>query len=242
VRSAVIHYDPTRAASRLPRSLIAPATLLLLTAFAQPAFAGDGGVYVGAELGHTLSTYHRADLDSALVDLFSGAGYSAALSGSSVRNEHNPWSANVGYQISSYFALEASYIHLGTLKYATSGTATSVLGNSPVAVDLNIKSRGPALALVGVLPMTDSWDLEARLGAYEGKTTTLSEVTIGTSSNPGVDTKTSTSLMAGIGTGYVIAAHWVVRLDYTHLNQLGEKSLGKSFNVDLLTAGVTYAF
>jgi opacity protein-like surface antigen len=225
----------------VPRAAVAAATLSLLLSV-HPALADDGGLYVGANLGYTVSTYHHADLDRALVDLFNGAGYTAALSGSSVHNEHAPWSVKVGYQVSPYFGLEASYIELGTLKYATSGIATSAFGSAQLAVNLNIKSSGPAVALVGALPMTNHWDFEARLGAYEGKTKTESTVTIDTSTSSAIDTRTSTSLMAGIGAAYVADPRWILRLDYTRLNQLGEKALSKSFNVDLLTAGVSYAF
>jgi hypothetical protein len=239
----VTHYYPEQAASRVLRVSLAAATLSLSSAFAPPALADDGvGVYFGANVGYTLSTYRRADLDSAVVDAFSGAGYTAALSGSSLHNEHSPWSVNAGYQVTRYFGLEASYIELGTLKYAASGTATSIFASASTTVDLAIRSRGPALALVGVLPMTNDWDLEARLGAYEGKTLTESVVTVQPNTTSGFDSKTSTSLLVGVRAAYVIAAHWVLHLDYTHLNQLGERDFDKSFNVDLLTAGVTYAF
>jgi opacity protein-like surface antigen len=208
----------------------------------QPAAADGGALYLGAGAGYTLSTYRQADLDNAVINTFAASGYTLALSSSSVQNQHTPWSVDVGYRFSTYFGLEAAYLELGTLNYASAGTATSILGGAPATTSLSIRSHGPALAFVGVLPLTDAFGLEARLGAYEGKTVTQFAVTVGGTPSSGTDSQTSASLLAGVGTSYIVAAHWVVRLGYVHLNQLGEKTLGKSFNVDLLTAGVDYVF
>lgn len=233
--------DVTDYAGLLPAP-IACAALVSLCLGAPPAVADGGGLYLGASGGYTLSSYRHADLDSALVQSFAGSGDTLVLSGSSIRNEHAPWSVDVGYRFSAFFGLQASYLELGTLKYAGAGTASSLFGSIPVTVSLDIRSRGPALALVGALPLTNDWGLDARLGVYEGKTVTEFAVTSNGTPNSGSDSKTSASLLAGLGTSYVLGGHWVLHLDYTHLNKLDEKVLTKSFNVDLLTAGVAYAF
>lgn len=226
-----------------PTRIAAALMSLCFVAFvAQPALADGGGLYLGASAGYTLSSYRRADLDDAVIESLAGSGYTFAPSSSSVRKGQPPWSVDLGYQFSSYFGLEASYLELGTLKYASAGTATSIVGNGPAEVNVKIESRGPALALVGVLPLTNDWSFETRLGVYEGKTfTEFADTIIGTP-NSGADSKTSASLLASLGGSCVLAGHWVLHLDYTHLNRLDEKVLTKSFNVDLLTAGLSYAF
>ena len=228
-----------------PRLLPAPLAglaLLSLGLVVQPALADDGGLYLGASAGYTLSSYRRAELDNAVIGNFAGVGYTLTLSSSSDRYGKSPWTVDVGYQFSSYFGLEASYLDLETLKYASAGSATAFGGGGPTAVDLSIRSRGPALALVGALPLTNFWTLQARLGAYEGKTSTRFATNVNGTPDSGSDSKASATLLASLGTSYVLASHWVLHLDYTHLNKLGEKILTKSFNVDLVTAGIAYAF
>lgn len=220
----------------------AAATLLALSLFARPAVADEAGLYVGANVGYTLGTYRRSDLNGALIAAVASSGDNLVLCCSQVHDKESPWAVNVGYRFSRYLGIEASYVQLGTVRYASLGTESSFFGSNPLAVDLNIKSRGPGLAFVGVLPMTNDWDLEARLGGYEGKTITQYAITAGGSPSNGSDSKTSASLLAGIGAEYIVAAHWVLHLDYTRLNSLGEKILSKSFSVDLLTAGVNYVF
>ena len=231
----------THYAGLLPAPL-ASLALLSVGLLTQPAVADESGPYLGASTGYTLTSYRRSDLDNAVIGNVAGGGYTLALSGSSDRYGQPPWSLDLGYQFSSYFGLEASYLDLGTLKYASAGTETSIVGGGSFAVDLSIRSRGPALAVVGTLPLTNDWRVETRLGAYEGKTTTEFVSTFNGTPNSGSDSKASTTLLASLGASYVLAAHWVLHVEYTHLNHLGEKVLSQSFNVDMVTAGVDYAF
>jgi opacity protein-like surface antigen len=224
-----------------------PATIAAATLFvalpAQPARADDGGLYLGANLGYTLDTYRHADLNSALIEQFASAGDHLTLSSSSLRDARDPWSVDLGYRFSSYFGVEASYLQLGTLEYGARGKETGFLGSStPLATSINIKSRGPAVALVGMLPMTYDWNLDARLGVYEGKTLSQYVTASNAGGFRGSDSTTSATLLASVGTSYVVGGHWMLCLDYIRLNQIGEKLVSKSFNVDLLTAGVTYTF
>jgi opacity protein-like surface antigen len=224
------------------RAAFAAAALLTTGLSARPAAADEQGMYVGADVGYTLSTYGRQDINSAVASSFASGGETLALSSSYARDRQTPASADVGYRFLTYFGVEASYLTLGTVEYASRGKATSLFGGGPTEVELSFKSRGPALALTGALPMTNDWSLTVRLGAYEGKTLTHYASDVDGTAHHGSVAKTSTSLLAGVGSQYVIAAHWVLRLDYTHLNQLGEGLLSKSFNVDLLSAGVNYVF
>jgi opacity protein-like surface antigen len=227
-------------ALRAQLAALALAAWLLSPAAAR---ADDSGLYLGASGGYTLDSYHRADLNEALVENLAASDYTLVLRGASLHEQGTPWALEVGYRFSSYFGLEASYLELSSLRYQSVGTAIPPFGSSGKATfDLDFKSRGPTLSFVGVLPLTNQWNLEARLGAYEGKTTTDYAASVIGSPSSGAESQTSASVLASVGTQYVIAPHWVVRLDYTRLNSLGEKLLDKSFNVDLLTAGVFYAF
>jgi hypothetical protein len=229
----------TRTPGGRASTALAAAALLVMGLAARPAAADDGGIYVGADAGYTLSTYRREEINDAVVASYAAGGDTLHLTSSYVRDRQTPAAFDVGYRFAGNFGIEASYLTLGTVEYAGRGKVSSFYGSGLAQVALSFKSRGPALALTGSLPMTNYWSLTARLGAYEGKTLTDYASSTGSS---GTDSKTSASLLAGVGTQYVLGAHWLLRLDYTHLNQLGEEVLNKSFNVDLLTAGVNYVF
>jgi opacity protein-like surface antigen len=217
---------------------------LSMGVFSEPAMADDSGFYIGANIGRVLSTYRRSDLDAALSAGFGGANSGFVLGSSSLHKAHAMWSADIGYMLSPNVGIEASYIDLGTLKYSAAATqpSTSGTGSAPVTVNVDIKSRGPALALIGVLPMSNSWELDARAGAYEGKTISTFRSVLQTTNNFGTESKTSTSLLAGFGGSLTLTSHCTVRLDYLRLQHLNEQVFGRSFNVDLVTAGMNFVF
>lgn len=224
-------------------SLLAAAAATTVCLCSPAAMADDTGFYIGANVGRVLRTYRLTDIDNGLIAAFASSGNSVVLGSSSLRKDHVMWTADVGYMASRNFGIEASYLHLGSLAYSTSGTeSVGGTGTSAVSVNLDIKSRGPALAAVAVLPMSNWWTIDARVGAYEGKTIATYTTTIDANSKPGTQSKTSTSLLAGVGTAFTVSSHCALRADYIRLESVKEAVLGRSFNVDLVTAGVVLVF
>jgi hypothetical protein len=229
------------ATSRLAAAGTAASLGLLVTS--TPARADDTGFYVGANVGRVLSTYHRADIDSAVTRDFGAANTNFAMGPSSVRKDHAMWSVDVGYMLSQNFGIEASYLYLGSLRYSGFGSEPAAAGGtSQVMANIEFKSHGPALAVLGVLPMNNIWEVDARLGAYEGKSVATYYTAVDAFTTAGRLSKSSTSLLAGLGTAVTITSHCVARLDYMRIQHLDEEVLRGSFNVDLLTVGLAFVF
>jgi opacity protein-like surface antigen len=222
--------------------LIAVTVICPVCLFSEPAAADESGVYIGANVGRVLGTYRRADLDNALTAAFGGTDSGFLLGSTSIRKSHAMWSADIGYMVSRYVGIEASYLDLGTLDYAASAAISTASAAQSVSVNTDIESRGPALALIGVLPMTDSWDMAARIGAYRGRTHTDFTSNVGTNSNSGSLSEASTSLLAGVRASYILSSHCTIRLDYIRIEHAGEKLFDRAFNVDLVTAGLSYVY
>jgi OmpA-OmpF porin, OOP family len=211
--------------------------------FGTSAMADESGFYIGANVGRVLGTYRRNDINNALISDFGGADGGFALGPSSVEKSHAAWTADIGYMLTRNFGIEASYLNLGSLAYSSFGTQTALDGGaSAVAVTLNTKSHGPALALIGVLPMSNIWEVDARVGVYEAKTISTYETTVGENTSRGRLSETSSSTLAGVGTALTLSSHCTLRLDYVRLQRIREKALERAFNVDLLTAGVAFVF
>jgi hypothetical protein len=231
------------------RLATAGATASLGLLLAAPAIADDDtGFYVGANVGRVLSTYRRASLDDAVTGVFGtsfdGSSTGFAIGTSSVKKDRVMWSADVGYMLSRNVGIEASYLNLGSLRYSSFGTQPSASGSgtSQVIANVDIKSHGPALALLGVLPMSNLWEVDARVGAYEGKTSSTYYSAVDANTNAGRLSKSSTSLLVGVGTGLTLTNHCVARLDYMRIEHINEQLFGHSFNVDMLTVGFAYVF
>jgi opacity protein-like surface antigen len=229
----------------LARPAAAGAAVLLCLAGAS-ARADDAGLYVGATGGITASSYGQHALDQAVTAAATASGYDLKLGTTSLETGEPAAAAVVGYMLNSVFGFEASYLYVNTERYRTSAKESYSTLTGPVTVPfdfaLNLTSRGPTLALVGALPLIDGWQLDGRVGAYEGSMRSDYWTRAGTYKTSGSESETSTSLMLNAGTSYVFAAHWVVRLEYVYLNHLSEKVTDTSYNAGLALAGVTYWF
>jgi opacity protein-like surface antigen len=214
----------------------AAASCLLLYAGAAPAVAEDGGLYVGASGGITLSTYSQSELNKSLIEGFNN---DFVVKSSTADKPSAVWWAGIGYMLGPNFGIELSYLDLGTIKYRATGTYQT---DTATTAAVDIHSRGPALALRGVLPVLNAWSLDARAGLYVGKTTSDYDSLVGTQSNVGSESTTAGSVLLGVGSSYNFTGHLAVRLDVLYINGIHERVLNNSFNTTLLTAGVTYAF
>ena len=220
---------------------VAGAVLALVPVAA--ATAADGAFYVSASAVRTVTTLSTTDVaDAAVATVASISGTTLALSSSSSSLD-NPlgWSAAVGYRIGP-IGIEASYLDLGHETYQLAGTETSASGPSSLTSTIQVGSKGPALALVGYVPLLDSLQADIRVGAFDGRTSTVYSNQIDSIPHNGSVSGTTTSALAGIGLDYAVTGHLSVNVNFLHLNRLREKFLDVTFNVNLATAGLTYVF
>jgi len=212
--------------------------------FAGPAIAGEPGFYIGANAVSLLSTYRRPALDREMTAELLAVNDSYVMGTSSVERTHYTWNVNFGYMLTRNFGVEASFLDLGPFRYSGFGTTTSIQDGtqSPTHLDLDVRSHGPGLAVVGALPMTNFWELDARLGVLQIKTKSNYQLTDNGGNSTGAQSENSTSMMASVGTAFTVTPHIVLRMDYLRVQHIKEQALGLSYNVDAVTAGIEYVF
>jgi hypothetical protein len=138
--------------------------------------------------------------------------------------------------------IDAAFLHVGEMRYVAVGRLTSLFGSQSISTDNEVTSHGPALSLILRLPLTESFAADLRLGDYYGKASLDDSVHVGSNSSATVASKSSSSLLAGVGVSYTIAGHASVRLDYLRINETGSDDTIGKFSVNLATAGVSYTF
>jgi hypothetical protein len=150
------------------------------------------------------------------------------------------WSALAGYRIFDYAAVEVAYVDLGSLsEFQPARSFTPIIG-LPITlpeVERELETTAPTISALGILPVTDSWDVFLRLGWYfaDQKVTFRSPAYTGSRKTYGTD-----GVLFGAGTQYNFGEHWTVRLDFQRLDDVGENNGFGSSDIDVLSLGVLF--
>jgi hypothetical protein len=203
---------------------------------------GLSGVYIGGSYGRAENLYDTRFVDGQYQNAATGAGETLKFTSSSVQRWSNAWWANAGYMPSSYFGIDAAFIHLGELTHRASGEVKNLLGMEPFIDSATVTSHGPALSLRLRLPLSDSFAVDMRVGDYYGKTSLTVASYFRSKLTQTPFTHSGSSFLASVGGGYSFAGHWSLRLDYLRVNDAGNSGDVGTYSVNMAAAGVSFTF
>jgi hypothetical protein len=200
------------------------------------------GLYFGANFGRALNSYNTGYIDQQYVSQAVEFGDSLDITSRSVHRFDDIWWGDVGYYFTPYVALDAAFLHLGEVRYKTAGIVNEGGTDDAIATSTEVTTRGPALSILGRVPLTDQLEADIRLGDYIGKSVFYNRIDVLSQESLVTASRTTSSLLAGAGGAYTFAGHWSVRLDYLRVNKTGDSATGGKFSVNLATAGVSFTF
>jgi len=203
---------------------------------------GVNGLYFGGSFGRSQNTYDTAFVDDQYQQAATAVGDKLEFDSSSTHRTADTWWADVGCLPWTYVGFDASFIHLGELTHRAGGTLHSSTGDKPVTTTATVTSHGPALALLARLPLTDSLDLDVRLGDYDAKTALTHGLLFQSKYTASVQSANSSSLLVSAGAAYTFAGHWSVRLDYLRINRAGNGNTVGNYSANVATAGAAFTF
>ena len=204
--------------------------VLSAAATAHAQSSGPARFYAGFDLGR--AHYSRVADQAGFLE---GSGSGADLA----------WKARVGWQLSKYFAVEASYADLGRFD-AEEGTACPAAGGPcpPVPVSTHIRAAG--IAGIASWPLGDHFRLNASLGLLHRQTGSDVKDVPGPARWRPSDTDIAGLL--GVGTSYVLTERIEVGLEWSRTYSLDYRQTADDHVVyndgesRLLSAGVRVRF
>lgn len=219
------------------------AALCLGVLLCHAARADDfSGVFVGANFGRALNSYNTGYIDQRYQTQAAQLGDTLGVTSRSVHRFVDVWWGDAGYYFTPNVGLDAAFLHLGEIRYKMAGKLNVGGTEDATATSTEVTSHGPALSLLGRLPLTDWFEADLRLGDYLGKTDFYNRISVLGQSSIGTASKTNSSLLAGVGGAFSFAGHWSARLDYLRVNKTGDSATSGKFSVNLATAGVSFTF
>jgi opacity protein-like surface antigen len=223
------------------RQILLSTAVALGLALPLAATAADSGAYLGALVGYSSVDIKSSDWDAAALDAFASLP-GGTLTSTKLDKNDTGFGVTVGYQFMPNLALEAYYLDLGKAKGTATGTALNGTVTVPLTITGDFKSKGPAVAVVGILPFAEGWAVDLRAGLYYGKTEVALSASSGGVSSGDSLSKEKSSFMGGIGASYSFTDNWSVRLDYLYFDKVGDKNTTGEANVGLAALGVRYRF
>ena len=151
-------------------------------------------------------------------------------------DEGTGWSVTAGYRVNRYLAVEASYVNLGTLEATRSLVLPLFLGGGTLGFHRELETSGPALAAIGILPLSDSWELYVRAGILFAD----SELTTAINGNSNTVSFDSQSTTLGAGAQFDWGGHWSARLELQRSLGVGGGDVANEADVDGVSLGVLY--
>jgi len=217
-------------------------TLLTLAALAaSPSIAAERGFYAGFDLGQSRYDLDLRDIDGRVVDAFDSLGLSVLSGESSTSEDGFTYGITFGYQILPYLAVEASYVDLDDAEYRGSATVTDGVSAADFRTQVTTESSGPALSVLGILPLPRNWEVYARAGLYFSNTDVTAQLSSGDLVSSASDSSSSEEFLWGAGVGYS-RDRWTVRLDYQQYTDVGDEDVLGEVNIDRIAFSALYRF
>jgi len=152
-------------------------------------------------------------------------------------DEGTSWTVTAGYRINRYLAVEAGYVNLGTLSSTHTIARPAIFGGGTFNFSRELQTEGPTLTAFGVLPLSDSWQLFARVGMLFADSDLRTSVDGSSSFASSFDSDATT---LGAGAQYDWGGHWSGRLEFQRTQDLGGDDVANSADVDSISLGFLY--
>jgi opacity protein-like surface antigen len=152
-------------------------------------------------------------------------------------DEATAWGATAGYRIGRYVAVELNYLNLGKLEASDLVLLPPFPGGGTTTLQRELETTGPALSVLGILPLSASWEVYLRAGVLFADM----EFTTSIGASSASHTTGSEAAAVGAGVQFNWAEHWSARIELQRFLEVGEDdTFSSSADIDLLSLGIFY--
>jgi OmpA-OmpF porin, OOP family len=229
----------------------AAAAFVSLGMLAAPAAdANEVGFYLGANVGLSTKEGDRADYEDFASDVHAFFGFTPTEFSSSFDEKDQTYNLHVGYRFNRFLAIEGGYADLGAISYRSQAFGNFPMDQGTINFNVDSETSGFVVSVLGVLPLTYTWEVYARAGALFA--TNKLKINLGVRgeifATPGGDnisdafSKSSTDYLGGVGVAMRLLDIYDLRLEYQRVFDAGLEETGGVGDIDVATLGVTVTF
>lgn len=158
------------------------------------------------------------------------------------------WNFSLGYRVNKYLAAELAYVDSGEaslVEHYRPGASLSPIPTpvSEITRGYSVTSRGPALSVLGSLPLSSQWELFLRGGVLfakqevEMRTHTTSGIVVGGQLDRDFSDEVIT---VGAGVQWAFLPRWTARLEYQRTDDLQANEIMGESRIDQASLSVLF--
>jgi OOP family OmpA-OmpF porin len=225
------------------RPAAALAVAVLAIGFCARAGAAEYGFYVAGYYGTADKQVVKSAHDSFANSIYDAFGFAPEQTVSTLDDgKDKSFGMAAGYRLLEHLAIEAGYMDLGSVGYRNDSFGTNLIVEvqEPWQQRLESSTTGIAISALGILPLSDRWELYGRAGALIASNEVDVFITDFFGSASRTLSDSSFELLAGVGLSMSFAEVYGLRLEYQRVFDAGEEPA--EGDVDVASLGFTVSF
>jgi OOP family OmpA-OmpF porin len=216
-------------------------TLLLCLGFvwaASAQAAEPGWYFVGFGGESSAAGVSQAEMDDNFIAVVESVGLEVLDLSSTIDDADTGFGLAGGYQVNDHFALEFSYVDLGSVDYRATATLSDGVEQEDAIVGLDSSASGPVLSALGILPIGERFSLFGRVGFSLLNADGTARITIEGTSDRATQSSQKSDPMYGVGAEFSLSKYFAIRVAWDRYMDVGTDDVTGDIDADLITLGV----
>ena len=201
------------------------------------------GPYAGALISQTTYSSDQGINEQAVINYIESQGVTFENVRTTSDDSDIGYEAVFGYRFHRYMAAELGLLQVGDLTNTVSGdynTGTTIV---PASVSVEYNFGGPVIAVLGILPLNDKFEVYGRAGVlFASADRNVSAKVDGDGQRIGASKGDSTELVYGVGATFHINVMFSIRAEYMRYSEVGDPNTTGTEDANNLGIGLVVRF
>ncbi|MGH8203122.1 MAG: outer membrane beta-barrel protein [Steroidobacteraceae bacterium] len=202
------------------------------------AQAAQPGWYLIGSAGEASASVSQSEMDENLVSIFASGGLDVVDSTSTLDDSDTGFGLAGGYQLNDYFALEFSYVDLGSVDYQATSTVTDGTSSAVIETQLESSANGPIVSALGIFPIGERFSVFGRFGFSLLNAEGSARITLDGMTQRISQSSQKSDPVFGIGAEFSMTRHFTLRLAWDRYLDVGTADVSGDIDADLITLGI----
>jgi OmpA-OmpF porin, OOP family len=207
-----------------------------------PAIASaQEGPYFSLFLGKGMIDISQSELnDFAANDVVVNGGGTVPTGSSDLNDMDTMWGVQVGYRFNRFVAAEVGYVDLGKANYVANLRSDFGAGPESFGYRARFLVQGPTVAVLGIIPIGDRFDVYGRGGILFADTRFRTTVVFDNGSGSFEAKAGTQEFFGGGGFSWNINEDYAVKAEASYFLDAGDDDRTGEASVAMLTLGITF--